>query len=473
LDFSEFDQQLGNLQEEVDKEKPNPEQEQIDEVERLAGSSNLAERMDQQDLDSYAHELCSYIEGDKDTRTEWEANNQDYLKLATQVFEDKSFPWVGASNVKYPLLTTAAMQFQSRCYKALLSGSRIVRTRVIGNDKLGLKKERANRISEHMSYQLMEQMPNWEEHMDTLCMVVPITGNAFKKTFWDGEDIKSELILPQDLIVNFYARNIEDAKRKTHVMYLTMNEILSNIRSGIYKDIDLENLTNPEGGALQEEEAFLEGQGLTLPEDTKDPTIPYKMYECHCWWDLDDDGYSEPYIVTIIEQTKQIVRITPRFGPKDVEFNELGEVVRIRPIEFFTNYRLVPDPRSGVYGLGFGHILGPINEATNTLINQIIDAGTLSILPSGWLARGARMQTGEQNFRPGEWKLTNTMGDDLRKSIFPLPIKGPDATLFNLLGLFIEAGQTLASVTEMMQGKNPGLRAGSNATGRIKTEQPD
>lgn len=454
------------LQEEVAEERESPDDVAIT-LERLASEANIAESLDEQELKVMATQLCEYIEQDNDSRTEWLDRNQDYLKLAVQVSEEKSFPWPNASNVKYPLLTTAAMQFQSRCYKALINGSRPVRTRVIGNDKLGLKKARANRISEHMSYQLLEEMPNWEEHMDTLCMVVPVSGNAYKKTFYDGEAIKSELVLPQDLIVNFYARSIEEAPRKTHVIPMTKNELLGYERSGYYSAIDFDKLSTPDGDLLADESALLEGQGLSLPEDDQDPTIPYKVYECHCWWDLDEDGYSEPYIVTLLEKSKQIVRITPRFGPNDVVANEDGEVIRINAIELFTNYRFIPDPRSGVYGLGFGHILGPINEATNTLINQIIDAGTMSNMPSGWLARGARMQSGTTEFRPGEWKVINTMGDDLRKSVVPIPAKEPSAVLFNLLGLFVEAGQTLASVTDMMQGKNPGQNQPFSTTSAV------
>ena len=450
------EEMIAELEAEIAKEAPDPEQEQDIETERVIKSVNLAENMDEQELNKIAFDLLEKIEQDDNSRQEWKDRNQEYLKLATQVREQKSFPWVDSSNVKYPLLTTAAMQFQSRCYKALLNGSRIVRTRVIGSDKLGLKRDRARRISEHMSYQLLEEMPMWEEHMDVLCMVVPICGNAFKKSYFDGTTIRSELVLPQDLIVNFYATSVEEAPRKTHIVPLTMNDIISNMRSGYYAKVDLEKLSSPDGEHLQDEEALLEGQGLTLPEDNRDPTVPYMGYECHCYLDLDEDDYAEPYIVTIIKDTRQVVRITPRFGVKDVEFNANEEIVRIKATECFTNYRFVPDPRSGIYGLGFGHILGHINEATNTLINQIIDAGTMANMPSGWLARGARMAGGVQAFKPGEWKIINTMADDIRKAVIPLPIKEPSAVLFNLLSLFISAGNELAAVTDMMKGESPG-----------------
>lgn len=460
-----LDEQLAQqVEAELASEQPDPEREQADSLERAITNTNIAPSRDDQELKTLALDLIEFIEADDESRSEWKDRTEEYLKLAVQVAEDKSFPWPNSSNVKYPLLTTASMQFQSRCYKALLGGSRIVRARVIGNDTLGIKKDRANRISEHMSYQLLEEFPNWEEHMDTLCMVVPICGNAYKKTFYDGTNIRSELVLPQDLVVNFFSKSIEEAPRKTHVMYLNKNELVSNVRSGFYSAIDFEKLTNPE---IPEDYDSLDGQGVEANEDISDPATPYKVYECHCYLDLDDDGYEEPYIVTILDQAQQIVRITPRFGPKDIEQNAEGEIVRIKPIEFFTNYRFVPDPRSGVYGLGFGHILGPINESTNTIINQLLDSGTLANMPSGWLARGARMQTGKQAFEPGEWRVINTMGDDLRKSIFPLPVKEPSKVLFELLGLFVDAGKTLASVTDMMQGKSPGQNQPFSTTSAV------
>lgn len=450
------EQTMQMLQEEIAREEGDPAMEQELELDRQVGSANVAEGFDEQRRRSIAEDLLERIDADNDSRLEWLKRNQEYLKLAVQVTEQKSFPWPNASNVKYPLLTTAVMQFHSRCYKALLSGNQPVRARVIGSDKLGLKKERANRISQHMSYQLLEEMPNWEEHMDTLCMVVPICGNAYKKTYFDGNSSRSELVLPQDLIVNFYANSIEDTERKTHIMPLTLNQLVSNVRSGYYVNIDLENLVNPDPEAVEHEDALLEGQGLTKPDDDTDPAVPYTAYECCCWLDLDEDMYAEPYIVTILKETREVVRITPRFSAKDIELNERGEIVRIKPVELYTNYRFVPDPRSGVYGLGFGHILGPINEATNTLINQIIDSGTMNNMPSGWLARGARMQSGDISFKPGEWKVMNTMGDDLRKSVVPLPTKEPSAVLFNLLGLLIQAGNELAGATNMMKGESPG-----------------
>ena len=453
------------LQDELDRETRTAEDEQMLQAELALDSSNLVDRQKKDELNKMADELLREIDEDINSRQEWEEKNQDFLKLAVQVVEKKSFPWPDASNVKYPLLTTATMQFQSRAYKTLVSGSRIVKARVIGEDKLGLKAARAQRISEHMSYQLLEQIPNWEDHMDTLCLVVPICGNAFKKTYFDGNETRSDLVLPQDLIVNFYATSLEQAWRKTHKIPLTWNDIISNVRSGYFSNIDLERLSDPQPDTLEGEDALKEGQGLNAP--STDDDAPYTFYECHTWWDLDEDDYYEPYIITICKQTQQVVRITPRFGPKDVTLNKDGEVVKINPIEIFTNYRFLPDPRSGVYGLGFGHILGPINEATNTLINQIIDSGTAAIVPSGWLGRGARMQTGAAPFKPGEWRTTNTLGDDIRKNIFPNPKIDPSPVMVQLLGMFIEAGQSLASVTDMMQGKSPGQNQPYSTTSAV------
>ena len=167
---------------------------------------NVAEAMSDQLLDSIAHELLKQIEIDDNSRSSWKTKTEDYLKLASQVVEQKNFPWTKAANIKYPLLTMAATQFQSRAYKSLLSHSTIVRAKVTGKDEHGLKAERANNIARHMSYQLLEEMPDWEEELDTLLMVLPVVGNVFRKTYFNGEQAISELVLPQDLIVNYYAK---------------------------------------------------------------------------------------------------------------------------------------------------------------------------------------------------------------------------------------------------------------------------
>ena len=437
---------------------PNTDESAIDPNEAAVNaawlSANIAENFDDEKLKEISKTLLEHIAYDEGSRAEWAERVDGYAQLAAQVVQHKSFPWSNASNIKYPLLTMAALQFQSRAYKGLIRTNNIAKCRVMGRDDSGLKALRAKNISQHMSYQLLEEMPAWEEELDTLLMVLPIVGNVFRKTYFNGEIPISELVLPQNLVVNYYAASLEKAERKTHIIGdARRNDIIGYMRTGFFRevDIDLERTSqDPEGLA----EAIEEGQGLVAP--SQDDQAPYTLLECHCYLDLDEDGYEEPYKVTIIKELEEVVRISARYVPSGILQNTDGDIVKITEIEEFTNFRFMPDINSGVYGLGFGHILGPLNEAANTLINQLVDSGTLNNLPSGFLARGVRIRSGEHPLEPGEFRYVSSTGDDLRKGIFPMPIKPPSSVLFSLLTFLAETGMSLASVTEIMRGENPG-----------------
>lgn len=443
-------QYIEALQQEEMQDLPSEEEMQQIQEDAIASINNLAEGLDEKELGEIAESLCRGINADIESRQGWETNLEDYIKLAVQVKEKKSFPWPNAANVKYPLLTIACLQFHARAYKALFPGQLIVRGQVIGKDPLGLKRRRADRISHHMSYQLMHEMDAWQDDMDKLCLVLPMLGNCFKKSYFNGEVNVSELVLPQDLIVNYYARSLEAASRKTHIIPLFPNEVKEKQLSGEYLDIELDHSTYPS----KPEKASDKGQGVRPP--SQDEEAPHIFWECHTYLDLDDDGYKEPYIITIHEKSRKIVRVVQNWSAKNVVTNEKGDIIKIIPDQYFTNYIFIPDPQSGVYGLGFGSLLGPLNEATNTLINQLLDAGTLANLPSGFLARGIRVMHGEVPMAPGEWRHVNTPGDDLRKGIVPLPVGQPSPVLFNLLAMMVDAGRILSSVTEAMVGENPG-----------------
>ena len=178
---------------------------------------------------------------------------------------------------------------------------------------------------------------------------------------------------------------------------------------------------------------------------------------------MDEDGYKEPYIVTI-DEAGQVLRIVARYDDDDVVYNNDDEILRIEAEEYFTKFSFIPNPDGGFYDIGFGVLLGPTNEAANTIINQLVDAGTLSNLQSGYIGRGARIKKSDTSFKPGEWKQINVTGDDLRKNIFPLPVREPSGVLFNLLGTLLDSGNRLASTTEMMVGENPGQNQPATTT---------
>jgi chaperonin GroES len=295
--------------------------------------------------------------------------------------------------------------------------------------------------------------------MDKTMTVLPIIGTAFKKTYFCPQRQRnvSEFVNPRDLVINYYAKSLETANRKTQILTYYPNEIVELQRTGFFKDCELH-----QGQGLEEQGLAYETTGVTEPPI--DDHSAHEVLECHCLLDLDEDGYMEPYIVHIHKDMEKVLRIYPRFTERDVQMNDDGEIAKITPIEHYTGYQFIPNPESDIYGLGFGTLLGPLNETANTLINQLLDAGTLSNTQGGFLGRNFKIKGGVNSFKPGEWKITNSTGDDLRKSIFPLPVREPSGTLFQLLGTIIDAGQSLSGTKDIMMGESPGQNQPATTT---------
>jgi chaperonin GroES len=421
-------------------------------LETILSGGNLAEKFTDADLDTIGQEVHDGYTLDKHTRSAWETKIDDWTNLALQVAEQKTTPWVGAANVKYPLITTAALQFSARAYPALLPGTSPVRGRVVGYDGDGEKTNRAIRVGKHMSYQLLQEMGEWEEEMDRLLFALPIVGTMFKKTYFSSSKDRnvSEVIYPKELVVNYWAKSLEDAPRITHELKYSENDIRERVIDGRFIDQDLSPATNTEEIAKPSEAAA----GLKPPEE-KDESTPYIGLEQCCWFDFDDDGYKEPYIITIDEESKKVLRIVPRFTEEEIKFQGKA-VLRIEPTEYYTKFSFIPSPDGGFYDIGFGILLGPINETINSLINMLLDAGTMSNMQTGFVAKGLRIKGGNYSFTPNEWKQVNAVGGDLSKGFFPLPVREPSQVLFSLLGMMTEAGEKLSSVTEIMTGDIPG-----------------
>lgn len=427
-------------------------------------TTNIVDDYDDETLDEIGKTVVSWYDEDRNSRYEWERDTEKWLKLATQVMEQKSYPWRKASNVKYPLVSTAAMQFHARAYSALITDERPVKTRVVGEDKDGNLRKSAENVSAHMSYQVLQEMEDWQEEFDRLLYVLPIIGLVYRKSYYSPikKTNVSELCLPDDVVVNYFAKDFTRAT-KTHYIPMTGNEIVELQNVGYFrKDVDLQAPTNkPHPGA---EDAIVglsapARGGMPLPEDGEESEtndVPFEILESHTWWDLDGDGYQEPYTITVDYATQQVLRITARWRYEDMEYDSDGNIVFIRPNERFTQYGFLPNPESKIYYQGFGQLLGPLNAAANTIMNQLIDAGTLANMPGGFLGRGMRLRGGQIELSPGKWQHIPVQGDDIRKNVFPLPYKEPSSVLFQLLGLVLESGERLSSVNDMMLGENPG-----------------
>ena len=434
------------------EEMPPPDIKQEEAQQNAAlQSKNIAEDLNEQQLIDIGEQCKRGFELDLKSREEWETCLQEWLDLAKQTRENKSFPWPNASNVKYPLLSTAAMQFAARAYPSLVpSNGKIVKTVVIGKDPTGEKFEKSERVSNYMSYQIMHEMDNWEEDMDKMLMMLPVVGTVFKKTFYDkSEDqVCSKMILPQNLVVNYWTKNLESCERISEIIELSPRLLQERVNQKIYKDVDLGDPQMPQSG-----------KGIV----TQDETTPYEIVEQHTFLDIKDTGYALPYIVTFDRVYGKVLRITNRFNLDDVE-EENGKIVKVKPLQMYTKFGFVPNPDGGFYDIGFGILLGPLNESVNTIINQLVDAGSLSNLQSGFIGKGLRLKMGDARFQPGEWKPVNATGDDLRKQIVPLPAKEPSNVLFQLMGTLITSGKELASVAEIFVGKMPGQNTPATTT---------
>lgn len=412
-------------------------------------STNIAEELEEDDLAEIGKKVIDEYQIDDESRSDWKEQTKKAMELAKQVKQEKNYPWPKASNVKYPIITSAAIQFNARAYPAIVKGSMIVKCNVTGSDPDNQKASRAFRVSEHMSYQLLHEMSEWEADQDRQLLVLPIVGTDFKKTYFDpslGRNV-SVRVSAENCVVNNKAKSIETAPRISEVFTLYPQEVVEKIRMGIYLDVKYPRTNNP------------------------DSYEPIEFIEQHRMLDLDEDGYPEPYIVTIHKDTAKVARIVARYESTSVVLIDKNKtmivtleewiaggakgdvkVAKINPVHYYTKYGFIPDPDGGFYDIGFGTLLNPMNESINTTLNQLIDAGHLANTGGGFIGRGLRMKRGETRFKPGEYRTVDVAGENIRNNIVPLTFAGPSQVLFQLLGMLIQAAREVTSVNEIMAG---------------------
>jgi len=398
------------------------------------------------DLVAIGSDVVDGFDADLKSREGWEGEMKEAMDLALQVRETKNFPWRGASNVKMPLLTEAAIHYNSMMYPALIPPTDIVKARIVGEDHDGAKEAQSIRVSKHMSYQLLEEMEEWEEEMDIGLMIQPILGNMYKKTYFDPNKARnvSEMLSPAEFVVDYWTKSLSTAYRKTHVLSMTRNDIKKAVLSGDFLDI---KLGDPKVVDMEKE-------GESVP--TTDKSTPFKILEQHTYLDLDQDGLEEPYIITVEYDSKQVLRIVSGYSSENILVNANEEVYDVPQDQYFTKYGFVPNPDGAFLDLGLGKLLGPTNHTVNTLMNQLIDAGTRSVTGGGFLGRGIKMKGGSLKFQMGEYKRIDCTGSDIRQNIYDIKVPEPSGVLFNLLGLLINHAQRLSSTLDSQVGENPG-----------------
>ena len=428
-------------------------------INKLINTPNIVDMLDERALNTIGFNVITEFNLDKDSRSQWERRVETAMKLALQVSEAKSFPWTNASNIKFPLVTIAALQFHSRAYPALIPSNEVVRVDFdvpnnVEPQQIADIVTRNKRVEKHMSYQMLKEDECWEAEMDKVLITVPIVGCAFKKTYWDfNEDHPiSENVLAKDFVVSYWTKNLKDCNRQSHILYLSQNDVLSRQRRGIWSDFQIRPPQTIVGDNLSEAQDL--AQGNHQPQS--DPGTPYEFIEQHRWEDLDGDGFKEPYIITVHRETRKVVRIVANYFDSSIKRNAKGEIVNIKAESYFTKYSFIPSPDGGFYDIGFGILLGPLNESINTIINQLVDAGTMANTAGGFLSRGIKIRGGNYNFAPMEWKHVDSTGEDLAKGIYPLPVREPSNVLFTLLQTLVNYGERIVGSTDIMVGENVG-----------------
>ena len=415
--------------------------------------ANLAEFIDDGDLGRVASEISSDINDDIASRQDWEESYKRGIDLLGMNYEDRSQPFEGATGVVHPLLAESVTQFQAQAYREMLPSGGPVRVQTMGAETPQLVQQ-ATRVKDYMNYMITYEMEEYDPETDQMLFYLPIVGSTFKKVYFDPllQRPVSKFVHAEDLVVPYGATDLLTAPRITHIIRMDKNEILKLQLTGFYKEIDL-----PTGSTSSErntgvQEALDDAQGIQIAGSGSEELV---IHEVHTSLDLDgfehlDDqgeptGLKTPYIVTILEKTGEILSIRRNYDQMDP---------LMRRKQYFVHYKFLPG--LGFYGFGLTHMIGGLSQASTSILRQLIDAGTLSNLPAGFKARGARIRDEDEPLQPGEFRDIDSAGMDIRQSIMTLPFKEPSQTLYSLLGGLVEAGRRFASMADMKRGEMGG-----------------
>jgi len=405
---------------------------------------NLAALLEEDQLTEIGSQIVEDYDENKASRQDWEDSYTKGLDLLGFKYENRSDPFQGASGATHPVLAEAVTQFQSLAYKELLPASGPVRTQIIGKADQA-KEDQSDRVKEFMNYQLMVEMKEYEPEFDQMLFNLPLAGSTFKKVYYDSvmQRCVSKFIPAEDLVVPYTATSLEDAESITHSIRMSGNELLKYQLSGFYRDVDL-----VEGEPSQTDVSDTKDRisGVTSSNDEV-----MTLLECHC--DLDLEGFQDvneegeatglklPYIVTVDEGTGTVLSIRRNFDAQDPR--------RARR-DYFVHFKFLPG--LGFYGFGLIHMIGGLSRTATAALRQLLDAGTLANLPSGFKQRGIRVRDEAQPLQPGEFRDVDAPGGNLSDAFMPLPFKGPDQTLLSLMGVVVQAGQRFASIADMQVG---------------------
>ena len=407
--------------------------------------ANLAEDMSDSDLESLGQTLYNQYTEYKESRGDWEQSYREGLELLGFKYERRTEPFKGASGVNHPVLAEAVTQFQATAYKELLPSDGPVRTQILGDVTIA-KEEQSKRVKDFMNYQLMDQMKEYEPEFDQMLFYLPLSGSTFKKVYYDellGRAV-SKFVPAEDLIVPYSATSLDDAEAIVHVIKMSGNELRKQQVAGFYRDV---KLSDPPVTENQVDEKKLQLEGISK-DDQQDQ---YTLYEMHTnldlvgYEDMDENGMPTgiklPYIITFADDNQTILSIRRNF--------KLDDPLK-KKIDYFVQFKFLPG--TGFYGFGLIHMIGGLTRTATAALRQLLDAGTLANLPAGFKTRGLRIRDDAQPLQPGEFRDVDAPGGNIKDQFMQLPFKGPDATLLQLMGIVVNAGQRFASIADSQVG---------------------
>ena len=439
-------------EEEIDVEEEatvtfeDPENEVEEEATEQDFYANIAEDMDERVLSQLSSDLIADYQKDRESRKDWEDGYLKGLDLLGFKYVEQNRPFRGAAGVTHPLLAEAVTQFQAQAYKELLPSDGPVKTQVLGL-KTDATNEQANRVKDFMNYMIMEKMEEYTPEFDQMLFYLPLAGSTFKKVYYDAmlERAVSKFVPAEDLVVPYYATDLKEAPRITHVLKQSENDLLKKMASGFYREIELLK-PQEKDNKIQDKYRELEGTKKVESDD-----MMYTVLELHVDLDLSDYisdneedslGIKIPYIVTIEESSREVLSIYRNYTEGDTKF--------IRK-DYFTHFKFLPG--LGFYGFGLIHMIGGLSRTATAALRQLLDAGTLSNLPAGFKSRGMKVRDDDQPIQPGEFRDVDAPGGNIRDQFQLLPFKEPSQTLFNLMGFCVDAGRRFALTTDTAVGE--------------------
>ena len=445
-DNTPFDNEEVDVEEEATVTFEDPEDAVEEDTAEQDFYANISEDMDERVLNQLSSDLINDYQKDKESRKDWEDGYLKGLDLLGFKYVEQNRPFRGAAGVTHPLLAEAVTQFQAQAYKELLPSEGPVKTQVLGL-KTDETTEQANRVKDFMNYMIMERMEEYTPEFDQMLFYLPLAGSTFKKVYYDAmlERAVSKFVPAEDLVVPYYATDLKEAPRITHVLRQSENDLLKKMASGFYREVEL---MKPQQKDNKIKDKYNEIEGTKKVESDD---MMFSILELHVDLDLSDYisedqedslGIKIPYIVTIEESSREVLSIYRNYVEGDPKF--------VRK-DYFTHFKFLPG--LGFYGFGLIHMIGGLSRTATSALRQLLDAGTLSNLPAGFKSRGMKVRDDDQPIQPGEFRDVDAPGGNIRDQFQLLPFKEPSQTLFNLMGFCVDAGRRFAATTDTAVGE--------------------